>query len=593
MKRIILTIALIVSLLPLRASAALDLGFAREDGGQAGAFLEYANSARSLAMAGASTAVADDASAVISNPAGLSQIQQKNVVASYSRLFEDTRFSAFNYAQPTIDLGTFGVGLVDLHSGSFDRRDTLGFKSGSFAVSETALLVSHGIELNPRWSIGSGLKVIRQQVDDFSGTGYGLDGSAMYRLNPSLNFGLILRNVLAPHIKLRDETDRYPLEVRLGGRWQATRKLMVATDLDRAAGRSVKPRLGGEYAVNPLLSLRAGLSETEMSAGVGFHFKDWGIDYAFGYNDAAAGIGDLGASQRVGFYFNFGKKVYEEASSARWLKKGQETLVQLREMMDEKESVTGADSDKLLAGARQVIRRQGFPKAEDLYAAQGYVSFFEGEYERSVQSLGEALALDPQDSTLARHLEIARAQMTEERTKEIVNVELKRLKDLYDKGDWKGALKSCERILSFRPDNIEAATYIDDIRKRINEPIEREMKIAVAKYNRGEYLDAIKSLQHVKEMDPENKQAADYMQKSIAALENQSTGEPAASHAVYEVPRNTEQSRQLYSKGLLLYSQGNLKEAARMWEQAVQYDTKNAMARSAYNRVQVELRDKP
>lgn len=593
----ILSLAVLCLFFMAPAMAALDFGFAREDGGQAGAFLEFANSARSLAMAGASTAVSDDASAVLSNPAGLSQIERKDFVASYSTLFEDSKFSVINYAQPTVDMGTFGIGLVSLQSGSFDRRDNTGSQNGSFGTSETAFLLSHGFELGKRLSLGSGMKVIREQVDNFSSTGYGLDGAALLKVNSVLTMGLTLRNLLAPTLKLRNENDRYPLDLRVGSRWQANRKLMVAMDLNQTANRSIKFRLGAEWTLNSLLALRVGVNETEFTTGLGFKFKDWGVDYSFGYNDAAAGLEDLGSTHRMGIHLSFGKKVSEQSASVRWQKKGQEGLVQLRKRMVEPATEAMAGVDKLLADVNQVIRRQGYLKAADLYSAQGYVSYFEGSYERSVQSLGEALTLSPQDAQLAAHLEKARAQMTEERTQEVVSLELKRLKDLYAKSDWKAALKSCEKILSFVPNNIEASMYIIDVRKQINEPIEREMKIAVAKFDREEYLDAIKSFQKVKELSPENKEAADYITKSITALEQiaaaGTSGNDGLPRDVFEVPQNTTQSQEFYKKGLVSYSEGNLQEAAKLWEKAVEMDTHNASARNAYNRAQIELREKP
>ncbi|MCG3204484.1 MAG: hypothetical protein KCHDKBKB_01199 [Elusimicrobia bacterium] len=592
-----LTVFVAFLLLGASAHAALDFGFAKEDAGQPGAFLEFANSARTLAMAGAGTAVSEDASAVISNPAGLAQVQRKNLVMSYSTLFEDTKFSVINYAHPHIDMGTFGLGVVNLHSGSFDRRDVNGTRDGSFGISETALLLSHGIEMGNRFSLGSSLKVIRQQVDEFSATGYGFDGAAMMKINPKLNLGLTLRNILAPKIKLRNQTDTYPLDLRLGARWQMAAKWMLAADINQTADRTAKIRLGTEWALSPLLVLRAGINETEMTTGLGFVFKDWGLDYSFGYNDAAAGVKDLGSSHRLGFHLDFGKKINEVAASVRWQKQGQDNLAKLREKMDGPNTVRDMGLDKLIASTRQVIRRQGYLKAEDLYEAQGYVSYFEGQFERSVQALGEALVLKPQDETLARHLESVRAQLTAERTEEIVTSELKRLKDTYEKGDWKAALKSCEKILSFRPDNIEATTYMEDVRNRINEPIEREMKIAVAKFERADYLDAIKSFQRVKEMSPDHQEASDYIAKSIEALERLAataaeTSISDPSRPVVNIERNTEQSRMLYSKGLLFYSQGNLQEAVRLWEQAVSSDTHNALARNAYNRAQMELREK-
>src|ERR1044071_1063220 len=98
---------------------AVNLGLAREDAGQAGALLEFGASARSLGMGHAHTAVAEDASAGYWNPSGLSQIDRKNFVAMYSSLELATDFGYFGFALPTVDYGTFGMGLLSLRSTGF------------------------------------------------------------------------------------------------------------------------------------------------------------------------------------------------------------------------------------------------------------------------------------------------------------------------------------------------------------------------------------------------------------------------------------------------------------------------------------------
>lgn len=590
-------IILFFLLISRSAFAALDLGFAKEDGGHAGAFLDFAASARSLGMGRAHTAIADDAGAVYWNPSGLSQLERKDVVTLYSMLYEDTGYGFVSYAQPIPDMGTFGLALVSLRSGEFEKRRGIE-RLGTFTQSELGLLLSHGIGLGPRWSLGYTIKGVRQEIDTASDIGYGVDIGALHRIFPSMQMGLTARNLLSPKIRLRSETDTYPLDLRLGLKWQAGRRLIFSTDLANTKDRSTKLYFGTEWRLHRTLALRAGLNESEATMGLGFQFADWGLDYAFGYHDALRSVTDLGASHRLGFHVSFGPRISEQAGSLRWQRKGKVLLGQLQNIMDKPQAYSWETTRKLVSDVHQVIRRQGYVRPQDLYTAQGYVYFFRKEYERSVQALGEALNLDLSNTVLARHLDQARAHMTEERTKEIVAFEIGRAKELYDKGDFSEALKACDKVLSFRPDHVEATAYREDTLKRIREPIEREMKIAKIKFDRGDYLDAIKSLQKVKEMDPNNKEAADFMNRAIAALEKQAvqqTNDTGAviQHAVYEIPRDATKSRELYSRGLLLYSQGKIKDAVLAWEQAVKYDQGNVLARNAYHRAVSELKEKP
>ncbi len=592
-------VLLVTSSFVLRSSAlAVDLGFAAQDGGQAGGFLDFGASARSLGMGKAHVAVTDDAGATYWNPSGLARVERRDIVTAYSQLFEQTGLGFFSYAQPTIDWGTFGVGVVNLHSGNYQRRDEDRNELGNFSVNQSAFLLSNGFDATDRLSLGVTMKVVREQVDTFTGIGVGADLGTMVRLSPTLQLGVAAHNLIAPEVKLRSAKDRYPLDLRGGFRLQALRRLMIAADVNQTKGRSLKGHLGGEFAVNNLLAFRAGLDESEITAGVGFRFANWGIDYAFGYNDAVPGLSDLGASHRVGFHVQFGKKAAEQEASNRWQNKGQQTLDALRDMMDKPEMPAADQVSREVAAARQVIRRQGFLRPQDLYAAQGYISYFEGDYERSVPSLAEALVLDPTNTRLADHKKKALAQMSEERTRQVVVLEMRRAKEAFNKGEFRACLQSCQRVLSFRPDDVEAKTYLEDARKRVYEPIHREMKIAKLKFERQEYLDAIKSLQRVKEMDPDNQEAADYMGRAIHALERQALVQTQAApavpnHPVYEIERDIEKSRAFYSQGLLLYSQGKVQQAAGAWDQAVRYDRDNVLARNARDRAQIELKDKP
>ena len=152
----------------LGVSRKLDAVVVREN------FSIFAASARSIGHAGVSAyvGIADDASATYWNPAGLPQIQRKDFTASYASLYDHTGFSSGNFAQPTVDAGTFGVGIVNLNTSGVPRIDEDGNQNGEFNTSETALLVIKRNRHGPAFVFGScTLKVIHQQVDTYSGTG--------------------------------------------------------------------------------------------------------------------------------------------------------------------------------------------------------------------------------------------------------------------------------------------------------------------------------------------------------------------------------------------------------------------------------------
>ena len=384
-------------------SQALDLGFAKEDAGQPGAFLDFAASARSLSMGHAGVGMGDDASAGYLNPAGLSQLQRKDFVSLYSLLPEQSGYGFFSYAQPTLDYGSFGLSVVSLRSGNFNKRDSIGADIGSFSQAETAFLYSHSVRYNKRWSFGATFKAIREEIDTYSAMGYGFDAGTMVHIRPGLQTGLAVTNILAPQIKLRSVADKYPRDIRFGVMAQPGSRFTILTDLIKPEKRSLKVRFGTEYKLARFLSLRAGINESEITAGMGIELKDWGLDYAFGYNDAAAGVQDLGNSHRFGVHIRFGSSIVEQGSSARWQKRAKSCLADLRGKMDTpRRRIDSKEMDRLLANTDEVIKQKGFINPSELYAAQGYIHYFQKEFEKSILSLGEALALALATAAMAR-----------------------------------------------------------------------------------------------------------------------------------------------------------------------------------------------
>ena len=575
---------------------ALDLGFAKEDAGHAGAFLDFAASARSLGMGRAHVAVADDAGATYWNPAGLAQLHRKDLVTLYSSLEEDTGFGFMGYAQPTIDWGTFGLGILNLRSTDFEKRDFNGVQVGTFDQNDVGILVSHGFKYRNKLSLGSTIKVVRQEIDSINGTGFGFDLGFMWDMHRRIKMGLSAHNLLAPKIKLNEESDEYPRDVRLGLAYTPSQNWLLTTDLNQTQDRDLKFHFGTEWKIKQLLALRTGINETEVTAGLGFTLGDWTIDYAFGYNDAAAGIDDLGGSHRFGFHLNFGGLIEDEKVSARTQRKGQKLLAALSKKMDDPKREHDLELEKLVDLTMVVIRKRGFIKPADLYQARAYVHFFKGDFERAVQAFSEAMDLSESSrKNIKPHHEIALAHMSEERTREIVEFEIWQARTFYQKDQLRDAVKSAKKVLSFEPENEEARKFLVDAQKRINAPIQRELRLAKKKYEEEKYLEAMNHLLRVKEMDPHNKEAARYMGHAMGALKKQASIEFRMNNpqkrTVFELGRNPSKSQEFYSKGLLYYSQGKIKDAVSSWEKAVKLDESNSLAKNAYHRALLELEE--
>jgi len=287
----------------LLATLALPAGaFAEEEnGGAPGSWLSQYVTARALGLGGAFVGTADDASSVIWNPAGLAMLVPNEVRFETAQLFEDTYVHALNFAVPGNRLPSFGLSIVTLRSGEFERTNELNDPLGTFREVETAYIFTMSRNINPRFAVGTNVKMVTQTVEDFSGTGIGFDVGAIMDVTPTIRVGASVLNVGGPSLTLRDTKEKYPIEFR--GGFSATvlhgRGLLTA-EVDQSQGPGVRLRGGSEYWVQPSFALRVGLDDQRPGGGMSYRFAG---NYQFDY-----GVLDhsLGLTHRVGLTYRFG-----------------------------------------------------------------------------------------------------------------------------------------------------------------------------------------------------------------------------------------------------------------------------------------------
>ncbi|MEK7766369.1 MAG: PorV/PorQ family protein, partial [bacterium] len=269
-------------------------------GGQAGQFLSWGAGARALGMGKAFVGVADDASATYWNPAGMPQMERKELSALHAILWSQTSFDFLSFVYPHPTLGAFGGNITRLSSGGFEEVDADNKAGGTFSDNQTAFTAAYGRSLTEVVSVGFNLKYVAHTLGAFSNSFFGMDLSLMNRIPAFKGFraGLRLSNLVAGTIG--DTEDRLPVGARLGASYKTLKdKLMIALDLDQTLREKQRPgwHAGTEYWVLNYAALRlgfeggkgAGLRET--TAGLGVKYRDYGLDYAIGLHA-------LGASHR-------------------------------------------------------------------------------------------------------------------------------------------------------------------------------------------------------------------------------------------------------------------------------------------------------
>ena len=260
---------------------------AEEDAINGAPYLREGAGARSLAMGGASTAVANDATATVWNVAGLSKVKSTSVASMYSAKDQlDRKHNFLALAQTVQNVGTFGVAWINAGVSGIERYNENDVHKGTFDSSENAFLFSYGAIFQPV-RLGGGIKILSQKVDpelEDTSMGFGgLDIGILADPVEAVTVGLTIQNVFG---KIADAT--VPVQVKMGTalRLLPEDNLLLAVDLDKAfvdlEGSTAVFHIGAEYWAARLVGFRLGFtSEKEFSAGLGIDISDILLDYAY------------------------------------------------------------------------------------------------------------------------------------------------------------------------------------------------------------------------------------------------------------------------------------------------------------------------
>ncbi len=267
-------------------------------------------------MGGAMTAIVDDASALIWNPAGLARMVKPEVGATNVTLFQDTNYQFYSGGLPTKRFGGFAAAYINQTSGGFQARQGPNDAPTSFSVGQNALLAGWGVPLPLGLPIDAGVtfKAVKESVYNNSASGTGADFGLDYHPDPRLQLGLSVQNVVPPRLTFVSDPVSYARAVDLsaGSLWALPYdwNALLAVRLSRVDGQSVAPSAGMELQYGHLGALRLGVQDKGMSMGIGLTIGNTSVDYA-------ALLNDLGVSNIISLTQRFGQTQEELEDAIR------------------------------------------------------------------------------------------------------------------------------------------------------------------------------------------------------------------------------------------------------------------------------------
>ena len=299
------------------------------DSKYAGSFLDLGIGARALAIGGAFVAVADNGSAFYWNPAGLSLLRRleinfmhtaafgsiTNPLADYNHLgislpLRGEACLSFNYVRFSVDDIPIYPELSGENLGQRLRNPDLrpsGEALGFFSDKEEAFFFSFAkmnrVNISLGWQylafpveipVGMNFKVLRQNVHNYSASGFGVDLGMMLRFGVDdlfdderlgkFAFGVAVMDVSGTTLSWNTQhKDPIKMKINLGVSylqplplWDST--LLLSASWDRKWQK--RKHLGLEYQLRGIF-VRAGLDEDDLSFGAGFQFWLLRLSYAY------------------------------------------------------------------------------------------------------------------------------------------------------------------------------------------------------------------------------------------------------------------------------------------------------------------------
>ena len=267
-------IALVAVILGLSALAVL--------GGEGTIVFQGGHGAKALGMGGAFTAIADDATGALWNPAGLAHIQGLWVGGATTSLFATEGFEGVGYQFAS--LGTtfqgYGVGLAWASATAgelYSANMFLGSIAASFPLGEELSL-----------DIGVNIKYYMETIAESTESAFGFDIGILMPIGDSFTIGAAALDIAT---KIGEDTITPVYRVGAVGNF-LDGAVKISSDVEMVNMELSALRLGMSIKLIEMLQLRAGavvpgmdFDKTYFSLGAGLSIADLEIDAAYVLQD--------------------------------------------------------------------------------------------------------------------------------------------------------------------------------------------------------------------------------------------------------------------------------------------------------------------
>jgi hypothetical protein len=248
-----------------------------------GQFLKIGIGARATAMGEAYTAVADDATAVFWNPAGIARLSGN--IVSFSHAAWPAELD-LNHGAYVFSVG-FIPGMMAVHARALSmspilRTDTTHpegdgtfFDAGDFAIGFT-----YGRSFTDKFSAGVGVNYVQETLADLDASTATFDFGILYDTGfRSLRIGMAIANI-GSEMEFIEDSVKMPIVFRLGSSMRVMESgphaVLSSVEFSHPPDNAERGNFGTEYAFRDFMFLRGGYKfnyDSEgLTAGAGVKF---------------------------------------------------------------------------------------------------------------------------------------------------------------------------------------------------------------------------------------------------------------------------------------------------------------------------------
>lgn len=250
---------------------------------------QYNPGAKQISLSNSDVAMSNDVFSLFNNPAGLSQMDWREVGIYYSPApfgLTELANGYVAYHEPTT-IGSFAAGGM-----------TYGFE----LYREAKFLLGYSYNYNSRFFIGAAINYHTVSIKNYGNdAAFYLNLGGLAYLTDQIRWGFYILNL--NKATFSEEDDQIPMVFSSGFSYDVIDQLSLNAALEKDIRYKTTFQFGVDYDIIEYISLRSGFSTepSRYSAGVGINYSIVSLDYAlFTHND-------LGLTHQAGITISFGR----------------------------------------------------------------------------------------------------------------------------------------------------------------------------------------------------------------------------------------------------------------------------------------------